>query len=213
HQGSERAGILGVHRERHPARHRDARSRPRPLSLVRDADPVSVHRRRPPRGDRGRDGDAHGEVDDRAVRGTRLSERPSGRSGLQAAGRGGPSVQNGGSLAGKVPSSASSITSSGTSLSRGSASPWAVAPSPFDPTAGGESELAAILRSSSAATASKMTRSPEPAPPPAATMQGQNVPAAASLAQFRTAPRGRRNWHDVKICIASSSFSGGTASG
>src|SRR6266704_5660910 len=70
HQGSQRLGLVGIHRQRSAARRRYALPHARQISLARDADAVSVlggrHR---PRGC-GRDGDEDGEVDHRAMAGT-----------------------------------------------------------------------------------------------------------------------------------------------
>ena len=70
HQGSQCAGLLGLHRQRPAARCRHALPRPEQISVVRHADALPVRYGRHLEGRRRCHGDAHREVDDRAVAGT-----------------------------------------------------------------------------------------------------------------------------------------------
>jgi threonine dehydrogenase-like Zn-dependent dehydrogenase len=67
HQGPQRAGLVGIYRQRPAARRRHALSHAGQISLARHADALSVLRgRHRPRGGR-RHGDEDGEIDHRAV--------------------------------------------------------------------------------------------------------------------------------------------------
>jgi threonine dehydrogenase-like Zn-dependent dehydrogenase len=70
HQRSQRAGFMGIYRQRPAARRRHALSHPRQISLARHADAVSVLRSRHCQCGRGCDGDEDGEIHHRAVAGT-----------------------------------------------------------------------------------------------------------------------------------------------
>ncbi len=66
-QGPQRPGLLGLHRQRPAARCGPALPRPGQVSLVRHADALSVRRGRDRARGRGRDGDAHRQVDHRPL--------------------------------------------------------------------------------------------------------------------------------------------------
>ena len=69
HQGPQRAGLMGVHRQRPAARRRHALPRPAQIPVVRHADALQLRCRRHLASNSRRDGHAHGEVDDRALAG------------------------------------------------------------------------------------------------------------------------------------------------
>ncbi len=69
HQGPQRAGLVGVHRQRPAARRRHALPRPEQVSVVRHADALPLRHRRHLAGHRRCHGHAHREVDDRALAG------------------------------------------------------------------------------------------------------------------------------------------------